>query len=246
MNWWWTAPLAWENRDRDGSVSADRYVYDKISKTILTKSIGKKTQEKRLVSNGGVETKRIANENRQNQSSLSDEQIHEVAELVGVIEKQHNMPMDVEWAYTYDSGDTDMPSLKLLQARPITTLFYIDDNMMTKPGEKCILCYDYNIVVDATTISLFAHMDMNFYCSAFNAMTGFPDRNIFTEDPNMPFFKASTRRYTNLSILLRYMSTEKCAEASEALDSNLSSLCVDRLRSQQVQDEKATRGRWST
>ena len=45
----------------DGSVTADRYLYDKIGKTILAKTIGAKTQEKKLLSTGGVEAVCIPN-----------------------------------------------------------------------------------------------------------------------------------------------------------------------------------------
>jgi pyruvate,water dikinase len=193
----------------DGSVSADRYIYDKMQQKVLEKQIGTKTQEKRLRSNGGIETVEIP-EAKQNEGSLTDQQLHEVAKLVCIVEKEYGMPMDVEWAYTKgDSSDNSINStlqLKLLQARPIPTLFCIDDSMMTKPGEKRTLYYDYNIVADATTTAPFTNMDMEFYGWASSAMMGFPDRDIFTKNPNMPIFKASTRQYINVSIFLKFLS----------------------------------------
>jgi phosphoenolpyruvate synthase/pyruvate phosphate dikinase len=178
----------------DGSVSADRYVYDKVARNIKDKKIHSKTQEKKMDAiNGGVTTRNIAEE-KKGQSSLAESQLHELAEIVCLIEKEYGMPMDVEWAYyANESSDDETPVLKVLQARPITTLFSIDDAMMTKPSEKRILYYDYNITSDCTTITPFTHMDSEFYAWTSSAMVGFT-RDIFTTDPNMPIFKASTRQ----------------------------------------------------
>ena len=65
------------------------------------------------------------------------------------------MPVDVEWAYT----DNNYHPV-LLQSQPITTLFSINSNMMTEPGEKRVLYYDFNIASEATTMSPFRHMDL--------------------------------------------------------------------------------------
>jgi len=212
----------------DGSVTADRYVYDKVSQKVVFTTLGKKTLEKKLVllsKGGGVETATISDIARQEASSLTDAQLHELVTLVSAVEKEYGMPMDVEWAYAYIRGSSNLPPvLRLLQARPITTLFYIDDNMMTAPGEKRILYYDYNVVSDCTTTDPFTHMDVNFYAWASSAMMGFPDRVIFTDDPTMPIFKASTRQYCNLSIFLKYISTETCSKSAEVADPYLASL----------------------
>ena len=72
-------------------------------------------------------------------------------------------PMDVEFAFQQGGN-----SLQLLQARPITTLFDIDEDMMTSPGEKRILYYDFNIASEATTTTPFTHMDMQLYICKFD------------------------------------------------------------------------------
>ena len=47
--------------------------------------------------------------------------------------------------------------LTLLQARPITTLFCLDDKMITGPGERRILYYDFNIASEDTTTTPFPY-----------------------------------------------------------------------------------------
>ena len=165
----------------DGSVTADRYVYDKVHKKIIQTLIGAKSHQKKLDQGGGVVSIDIPTD-KQTASSLADGQLKELADLVCIIEGAYGFPVDVEFAYTKQH-------LTLLQVRPITTLFYIDENMMTQPGEKRVLYYDANVVSDATTTNPFTRMDMDFYCWATTAMMGIPDRDMYHRDPNMPIFK---------------------------------------------------------
>ena len=140
----------------------------KSIKTILERNIGKKTLEKRLnVTNGGVDTISIDDEAKQSKSSLGEDQIFALSNLVALVEEQYGTPMDVEFAF--QQGGI---SLKLLQARPITTLFDIDEDMMTSPVEKRILYYDFNIASEATTTTPFTHMDMQLYARMSSLMMG--------------------------------------------------------------------------
>ncbi|KAL7533134.1 hypothetical protein ACHAWF_004355 [Thalassiosira exigua] len=94
--------------------------------------------------------------------------------------------------------------LVLLQARPIKTLFWLDKNMMTEPGEQKILYYGYNIASEATTTTPFWHMDMTLYCRLMNISMGLgEDEGVTKYDPRMPMFNASTRQYLNLSMLFK-------------------------------------------
>ena len=203
----------------DGSVEADRFIYCKVNKTILERNIGKKTLEKRLnVTNGGVDTTTIDDEAKQSQSSLDEDQILELSNLVTIVEEQYGTPMDIEFAIQQGGN-----SLKLLQARPITTLFYIDEDMMTNAGEKRILYYDFNIASEATTTTPFTHMDMQLYTRMSSLMMGV-NFNMFPRDPRMPMFCASTRQYANLSLFFRYISPKFCAENADLLDPYLAGL----------------------
>ena len=93
-------------------------------------------------------------------STLTKEQIITLTKLVTLVENAYGVPMDVEWAIIVENNDNDNSDntntktntnnnnweLKLLQARPITTLYSIDEFMMTQPTEKRKLYFDMNIV----------------------------------------------------------------------------------------------------
>lgn len=207
----------------DGSVTADRYVYDKVQKKVVQQIVGSKKVEERLrlVEGGGVRTISIEDVARQSALSLSMEQLKELVYLVEAVEEAYGIPIDIEWAYTENN------QLMLLQARPITTLFCLDDNMMTAPGERRILYYDFNIASEATTTTPFTHMDMGLYCRLANVMSGINDDvdfSFFKKDPNLPMFNAETRQYVNLSFFFKFISPNYCAKEAMVLDPYLSSL----------------------
>ena len=202
----------------DGSVTADRYIYNRVDQAVVVRTIGKKTQEKRLNGQGGVDTVAIDDEQRQTQSSLSTAQLRELADAVQTIEEAYGCPTDVEFAYTESN------QLKILQARPITTLVYLDNIMMTEPGQRRMLYYDYNIVSEATTTTPFTHLDNILYNRLASWMMGCKDRPLFGSDPRMPLFVSETRQYANVSLLLRYSTPERIAKHSEFLDPYLVSL----------------------
>ena len=170
----------------DGSVQADRFIYDKVQNKLISKSIGKKILEQRLNldERGGIRKISIDDEERQKSCSLTDVQVKELVKLTCLVEEEYGMPMDIEFAYNTDSR------LILLQARPITTLYQLDEFMMTMPGEPRVLYYDSNITQDATTTSPFTHMDMELYCRASCVIGCLPDdfdaEMAFKKDPTRP------------------------------------------------------------
>ena len=206
----------------DGSVTADRFVYDKIAKKMVQQIIGSKKMEQRLclVEGGGVRSISIDDVARQNAQSLSMEQLNELVKLVEAVEKAYEVPIDIEWAYT------ETNQLMLLQARPITTLFCLDDNMMTEAGERRILYYDFNIASEATTTTPFTHMDMTLYDRWANPMLGINDEDFtfFRKDPNLPMFNSETRQYVNLSLFFKFLTPQYCAKEAMVMDPYLSSL----------------------
>jgi len=133
--------------------------------------------------------------------------------------------MDVEWAFI-EGADANRFDLKLLQARPITTLLMLDDKMMTRPGEKRVLYYDGNVIGGATTTTPFTKMDLDFLCKVATILYGngslqdAEDKNLrfVSESPDMPMFNSSTRQYMNMSHVLKYMSTEKLAKMTTMAD----------------------------
>ena len=93
----------------DGSVTADRYIMDKLQTKVIQMTIGEKGTEKRLRfqgaaapndSGGTVIVKNIPKTDpRRTQSSLAPDQIHQLTKLICVVEQEYGMPMDIEWAF---------------------------------------------------------------------------------------------------------------------------------------------------
>eukprot|EP00581_Thalassiosira_minuscula_P020085 CAMPEP_0183718270 /NCGR_PEP_ID=MMETSP0737-20130205/11576_1 /TAXON_ID=385413 /ORGANISM="Thalassiosira miniscula, Strain CCMP1093" /LENGTH=917 /DNA_ID=CAMNT_0025947801 /DNA_START=170 /DNA_END=2923 /DNA_ORIENTATION=+ len=201
----------------DGSVTADRFIYDKVQKKLMQKSIGAKKLERRLntVEVGGVRKTSIDDEARQLACSLTENQVKEIVRLTCLVEEEYGMPMDIEWAYD------DKSKLCLLQARPITTLYQLDKAMMTKPGERRVLYYDSNITQDATTTNPFTHMDMQIFCRGSCVIGGLPlnfdVERCFNKDPTRPLFYGETRMYMNQSMTLKYQSPSQLAKGAELM-----------------------------
>ena len=142
------------------------------------------------------------NPRQQQVSTLSEEELAQLALLVAAVETLFNTPVDVEWAFD-ESGQ-----LKLLQGRPITTLYPIDPHMLTAPGEKRALYFDFNIASDATTTAPFTHMDLTIY-SELNFLTWGMEGIVLPTDPNQIYFNGNTRQYFNYSHMLRLGARSK-------------------------------------
>ncbi|MFC1615549.1 PEP/pyruvate-binding domain-containing protein [Patescibacteria group bacterium] len=109
-----------------GQVTPDTFVVDKVKDEIIEKKIAEKDHALWLNASGGTKDKINKHPKK---SSLSDEQIKEIADLVTKVEKHYDKPMDIEWAIANDT-------LYLLQARPITGYLPLFPEMLTKAGEK--------------------------------------------------------------------------------------------------------------
>mmetsp|Transcript_116628 Transcript_116628/g.341362 ORF Transcript_116628/g.341362 Transcript_116628/m.341362 type:complete len:919 (-) Transcript_116628:50-2806(-) len=200
----------------DGSVVADRFLWDKVRESLIEKTVGSKKQERRLRKDGGVDIKSV-DEGRQAACTLSEAQVAQLAKLVCLVEKTYGMPMDTEWAYT--EGD----ELRLLQARPITTLHPIDERMLTLPGQRRVLYYDFNVASEATTTSPFMPMDIYPYNQLMGISFGMPDLAVPT-DPDQLMFVGATRYYFNLSHVMKLCGTERFANDFELVDPYLANI----------------------
>lgn len=202
----------------DGSVVADRFVWNKVENKLVKRTIGSKSQERRLLGDGGVEIRPVV-ASLQEESTLSDEELPQLMSLVAAVEAIYGMPMDIEWAFT-ENGQ-----LKLLQARPITTLYPIDPEMLTEPGERRMLYWDGNIASEATTTSPFTHLDLTTYFKVVGM--GFVS---LSKDPNQIVFNGSTRVYQNYSHLLHFsalgMDPETLGKRFQTLDVYLASILL--------------------
>jgi pyruvate,water dikinase len=99
-----------------GSVSPDRYVVEKQTLRILAREV----RHKELIVEGRPETGgtvvRPATEGEATAPTLSDAEVHELAELGTRIEQHYGAPQDTEWAYDPDGH------VWMLQSRPVTTM----------------------------------------------------------------------------------------------------------------------------
>jgi len=185
---------------------------------------------------------------------LSRPQLQQLTKLVCLVEDTYGMPMDIEWAFIEGSNnktDSKELELKLLQARPITTLFTIDDKMMTPPGEKRVLYFDFNVISEATTTSPFTTLDLDLYCKCTTSLTGHKSLqeaedknwNMYSESADMLLFNASTRQYLNMSYVLKYMSSASLAKIYTPLDPYSASIFAsydcdrDRYRAKRIPKE---------
>ena len=113
-----------------GELNADTY---SVVRGKITKNIAQKQYKIVFDKEKGSGTKQVENEHPSS-SSLTDEQINEIANEVEKIVEIYGKPQDIEWAY--ESG-----KLYILQARPITTLENIPDK-----SEQEIIWDNSNII----------------------------------------------------------------------------------------------------
>ncbi|MDD1671902.1 MAG: phosphoenolpyruvate synthase, partial [Methanomicrobiales archaeon] len=97
-----------------GSVSPDKYVFDRRMGRVVDRIIG--TKKIAIVPDGKKGTKTIElPKDRQESSVLSEDEVKRLAEYGKIAEDHYGQPQDVEWAII---GDT----IYILQSRPITTI----------------------------------------------------------------------------------------------------------------------------
>ncbi len=111
-----------------GKVNPDEFYVFKPTRTILSRSIGKK--KIRMVynpkKNADNPVKNISvNKEDQQRQSITDEQVLQLADWGVIIEKHYKMPMDMEWALDGIDG-----KLYIVQARPETVQSQKDVNVV--------------------------------------------------------------------------------------------------------------------
>ncbi len=97
-----------------GHITPDSYVVAKNPRRIISKDVSIQEKLLRRSKAGGNEWRKLSKKEG-GEPVLTDEQIHELADLVLKIEAHHGFPVDVEWAH--EGG-----KFYITQSRPITTL----------------------------------------------------------------------------------------------------------------------------
>ncbi len=192
----------------DGTVTPDEAVVDKVTKTILKKTPGKKDVAIYLKAGGGTESKQP---DSPSEFCLTDDQILAVTALTTRIEAEYGKPMDIEWAYEGEQ-------LYLLQARPITTYYKLPEEMITQPGEQKHLYHDALLTEQGFPESL-SPLGIDMFMSLGRLMApGIPPEDFISIDRGMAFGSAG-RMYTHLGRMLKIMGKKNAIKTYRITDS---------------------------
>jgi pyruvate,water dikinase len=102
----------------NGEVTPDRYLVDKVTLGILTRSISPQAVEHRLETTRGAVVSVPVPAERRDAPCLADEDVVEIARLAKRLERTQGRPLDIEWAVGPGSCFTD--AVRFVQARPET------------------------------------------------------------------------------------------------------------------------------
>ena len=144
-----------------GQVTPDHFVVNKITNKITEKVINEKQLMLVGKPDGGIEEQKISDPKA---SSLTDEQVLEVAKLVTDVETHYKVPMDIEWAI-YEG------KLYLLQARPITTHLPLFPELLTQPSEKKKVYRDMNVMSQGFSDSM-SVLGMDYWANIIKVAKG--------------------------------------------------------------------------
>jgi pyruvate,water dikinase len=114
-----------------GAVEPDTYVVGRDSRTVIETRVGTKEIEI-LPGATGDETMPVE-EGRRRARVLDDAEVVAVAELALAVEDHYRLPQDIEWCFD-DAG-----SLRIVQARPITTTTTGRGGHLDNPPEATVL-----------------------------------------------------------------------------------------------------------
>ena len=200
-----------------GIVSPDQFIVDKINNEIKEKTPGGHEVIIDLKTDGGI----VENKSNRDEFSLSDKKVFEVAKSIARIEDFYGFPVDVEW--TYDGDD-----FYILQVRPITAFFALEEHMMTKPGEGRMLYMDANLVDALTSNMPILPLTIDWFYDAFMMFTGplFGDAKLngHLHPKDGLVFYGNGRVYANISQILHLGKLEKLMAVGEQADKQLTEI----------------------
>jgi rifampicin phosphotransferase len=125
-----------------GAVNPDHFRVDAATGEILERSLGDKLIESRPVPGGGTRLVHRRDGAGQDgvgqdglrQACLTDEQVRSLARVGTRVEELYGEPQDLEWAIEPDGG------IRVVQSRPITTLFPLPEADNDDGGTRAYLC----------------------------------------------------------------------------------------------------------
>src|ERR671919_987575 len=104
-----------------GEVTPDEYRVSKVTREVLSQSIGPKVVEYRADPSGSGAARSEVPAERRDVPCLSDEQLNALVEVGRRVEEHFGAHQDIEWAIARAPDGTDgLGELYMLQARPVT------------------------------------------------------------------------------------------------------------------------------
>ena len=170
-----------------GVVTPDTFIVDKVTKTITSKTISDKKHALFLGKDGGGVREELDQDSKA--SSLTEQQILEVALLIVNVEEHVGKPVDIEWAI-------ERNKLYLLQARPITVYFPLFPEMITPRGEQKYLFIDFIVMTQGFSDPL-SILGMDVWAKMMEKAKPF-----LTHGKDGIFWELNGREYFHLSNML--------------------------------------------
>ncbi|RAM35918.1 PEP/pyruvate-binding domain-containing protein [Arthrobacter globiformis] len=115
-----------------GAVNPDQFTVDAATGEILQRSLGDKRTEIGPAPGGG--TRLLRRQDAGRKACLTDEQVRSLARVGTRVEELYGEPQDLEWAIAPDGG------IRVVQSRPITTLFPLPEPDNHDGGARAYLC----------------------------------------------------------------------------------------------------------
>jgi rifampicin phosphotransferase len=158
-----------------GAVNPDHFVVD--GQEIVERRLGDKKLLIRSLPDGGTEHVEVG-ENEE--PCLTDGQIHALAVLGRKVQQHYGSPQDTEWAIDADG------ELHLTQARPITTLFPLPDNL--DGGAHVYFCFSLAQGLERPITPMGRAVFREISKAAFEIVIGDPASKSYVETGERIFF----------------------------------------------------------
>lgn len=210
-----------------GLASPDLFTVDKVKNEIIEKQVGAKEMSIWLLPDGGTEERP---DPRQDDMTLSADQILALNHEIGEIEKLYGCPMDIEWAFANNR-------LYLLQARPITTYIPLPRGMETSPTDPRRLYLDITLCVQGLEKPLSAMGSDFIHHFLSNLMKVIMGTDKLLDINSGILYTVDGKMYLNLSKAFTLFDKKAIAEHLKKMDM-ISSQIISELKPTAYQDTK--------